>query len=265
MYCVREEPATTSTSPQVLHSQWEREKESEMHAARYWLQQLLAFAGVTHDIMSPADSLSWKQTALFLGKLSLTGCSLFLSHTVCLSLSLCFRYLACCHYEDWRDESSLNYTDREIKAAQHKCQVRYSEKQHLQQPRWKTNNLTKRIRRNVSLKHLLKDTFSFSFWLENTLPPYSFVTLLLYTFTHWLDSPTSVLSCLKSTFPATAQLIMKHTKWSSQFQIIPNTFMFSYSLSCWSVSLLSWLSRYQEFPQRMNAQQDLQIYGKFVC
>jgi len=39
--------------------------------------------------MSPADSLQWKQTALFLAKLSLTGCSLlFFSHSLCLFLIL---------------------------------------------------------------------------------------------------------------------------------------------------------------------------------
>lgn len=171
MYCVREEPATTSTSPQVRHSQGEREKEREMHAARYWLQQFLAFAGVTHDIMSPADSLSWKQTALFFGKLSLTGCSLFLSHTVCLSLIVLVRYLACYHYET--GEMKAVWTIQTERKRLFNINVRYSTVKgvHLQQPRGKTNSLTKWTRRNVSLKHLLKDTFSSGFQLENTLPP----------------------------------------------------------------------------------------------
>lgn len=149
-------------SPQVSHSQSERGREKKREQDIDYKTQFLAFAGVTHDVMSPADS--WKQTALFLGKLSLTGCSHFLSRSVSLAvLSLS------CLLPLWRDEISLNYTDREMKAALHKRQVRRStvKNMHLQQPCGKTNSLTTWKRRNVSLKHMWKDTFSFSVYLQH--------------------------------------------------------------------------------------------------
>lgn len=172
----------------LAHTERDRgsERESEMHVARYWLQQLLAFTGVTHDIMSPADSSSWKQTVSFLGKLSLTGCSLsFLTLSVCLSLSHCALFILPFTTVKLGDESGLNYADREIKAAPHKTSgtVKNMASRHVGENKSSGGMNEKKcvtetlVEGHVQLQHLT--------WTVNTSHQYGFTWLLWAFMRHW--------------------------------------------------------------------------------
>lgn len=121
-----------------------------MRAASYWLEQFLAFAGVTHDIMSPADRLSWRQTALFLGKLSLTWCSVFLSHPASLFvLSSSMKLKRWKLFEPYRHRHKGCF----------KMNVRYSTvKCAFTAILWE-NSLRTWTRRNVTPRHVLKFFF----------------------------------------------------------------------------------------------------------